>query len=111
MESKAGEDEFDAIPDILEGVNIDWSTIPGLAANDPLSVPPRPRSQTSSHYSSGEDFDERFLAELDALEDREVRNELNSVGGLLSHFVVRASFICFQDHHVLRTVVSRVALA
>jgi hypothetical protein len=63
------DDEFDAIPDEFEGLQVDWDAIPGLG---PAPVPPGSPDARSSQYSFDDELDDEFLAAVNELERRAV---------------------------------------
>lgn len=64
------EDEFDNISDGFAG--IDWNAVPSLCGTS--TAPAGPSSPNSStRYSVDDEFDDSFLAEVDAIEERATR--------------------------------------
>lgn len=96
----ASDDEFDALPDDFSG--FDFDAVPDLAAAVEVptsSLPPPAESEAAvvpTHSSASSDYgddtlDADFLAEVDALEDRAVRGDMNG-----ECFVVSAWFGVLQ---------------
>jgi hypothetical protein len=82
-------DEFDDLPDEFEG--FDWNEIPALTLSnetrfpdslDNLNVPCPASPHPSSHYSCDDEFDEAFLAAVDALEETAIQNAGTSANGM-----------------------------
>lgn len=85
-------DEFDEYGDEYDG--LDFDAIPDLNDLNPpppipeasSSLPERPASSTSSHYSF-DDLDQSLLVELDKIESRLIENATESTNGALSGIV------------------------